>query len=202
MSIRLYVEGGGDSKALRTECRRGFSEFLKKAGLAGRMPRVVACGGRRNAYDSFCAALAAGSTGPPMLVVDSEEPVTAAGPWEHVQARDQWARPSAATDDRCHLMVQCMEAWFLADRQSLTRYFGQDFREAALPANEQVEEIAKTDVLDGLKHATRVTQKGPYSKGKHGFDILAVLNPTMVEGAAPHARRLLEDLRRLAGKTT
>ncbi len=105
MSIRLYVEGGGDSKAQRAECRRGFSEFLRSSSLAGRMPRVVACGGRQNAYDSFCTALASPREGPPMLLVDSEEPVNAAGPWEHLHARDGWVRPRAATDDQCHLMV-------------------------------------------------------------------------------------------------
>lgn len=54
VGMKLYVEGGGDTNLLRTACRQGFSEFLKKAGLAGRMPRVVACGGRQDAYDAFC----------------------------------------------------------------------------------------------------------------------------------------------------
>lgn len=42
--MKIYVEGGGDSKELKTRCRRGFSNFFEKAGLKGRMPRVVACG--------------------------------------------------------------------------------------------------------------------------------------------------------------
>ena len=43
MIVKVYVEGGGDrNKALQTQCRRGFSEFVKKNGLAGRMPRIVA----------------------------------------------------------------------------------------------------------------------------------------------------------------
>ena len=49
VELHLYVEGGGDSKVLRTACRRGFSEFLAKAGLQGHMPRIVACGGRSQA---------------------------------------------------------------------------------------------------------------------------------------------------------
>ncbi|WP_156013419.1 hypothetical protein [Thioalkalivibrio sp. HK1] len=46
MKIKIYVEGGGDIKVLKTKCRKGFRNFFRKAGLDGRMPRVVACGGR------------------------------------------------------------------------------------------------------------------------------------------------------------
>ena len=58
--VKLYVEGGGDSQLLRTACRQGFAEFLGKAGLAGRMPRVVAGGSRSSTYDMFCTAVAQG----------------------------------------------------------------------------------------------------------------------------------------------
>ena len=46
VTVRLYVEGGGDAKSLRTACRRGFREFLLRAGLGGSMPRIIACGPR------------------------------------------------------------------------------------------------------------------------------------------------------------
>lgn len=110
MSIKLYVEGGGDSKALRTACRKGFRKFIEKAGLRGRMPRIVACGGRRNAFESF--AIAQGAQGDyPFLLVDAEAPVAAAGPWQHLFSRDGWICPRGATDQQCHLMVQVMESW-------------------------------------------------------------------------------------------
>lgn len=56
MSVKVYVEGGGDSSALKRKCREGFREFFRKIGLQGRMPRIVACGPRNNAYDDFCTA--------------------------------------------------------------------------------------------------------------------------------------------------
>jgi len=59
---------------------KGFSRFFEKAGLQGRMPRIVACGGRRNAYESFVTALETDGR-PPMLLVDAEGPVQQAGPW-------------------------------------------------------------------------------------------------------------------------
>lgn len=71
--MKLYVEGGGDAAALKTACREGFAKFLGKAGLAGRMPRIVACGSRADAYDSFCTAIRNGEAA--MLLVDSESPV-------------------------------------------------------------------------------------------------------------------------------
>jgi hypothetical protein len=36
--VRLYVEGGGDSKTLRIECRKGFSEFLDQGFNPGALP--------------------------------------------------------------------------------------------------------------------------------------------------------------------
>jgi len=86
VELHLYVEGGGDSKVLRTACRRGFSEFLAKAGLKGHMLRIVACGGRRQTYDDFRTAMKQGHYAV-MLLVDSEDPVAVASPWMHLLQR-------------------------------------------------------------------------------------------------------------------
>jgi hypothetical protein len=118
---KLYVEGGGQSKALKTACRSGFSRFLEKTGLTGRMPRIVACGSRQNAYDSFCTALQNGESA--LLLIDSEAEISQRYqqdipdrwlPWHHLKSRqgDGWNKPDAAGNADCHLMVQCMEAWF------------------------------------------------------------------------------------------
>jgi hypothetical protein len=145
VELHLYVEGGGDAKVLRTACRRGFSEFLARAGLKGHLPRIVACGGRRQAYDDFCTALRQ-NRHTAMLLVDSEDPVTVSSPWIHLLQRpgDAWPTPLGATDDACHLMVQCMESWLLADRDTLRRFFGQGFNPSALPpASNPIETIPK-----------------------------------------------------------
>ena len=80
---KLFVEGGGDkNQSLQTECRRAFSTLLAKAGFEGRMPRIVACGGRSGTYDQFCTAVE-GLEEPDLafLLVDSEEAVTEELPW-------------------------------------------------------------------------------------------------------------------------
>ena len=53
-AITIYVEGGGDSNSLRTKCRHGFSEFFKKLAIK---VKIVACGGRSDAYHRFCIGL-------------------------------------------------------------------------------------------------------------------------------------------------
>ena len=92
-----------------------------------------------------------------------------------------------------------MEAWFLADKEGLGAYFGQGFDRNALPGRREIEDVAKADVLDGLKRATRQCKKGEYGKGRHSFDILEQTDPAKVIYASPHARRLVETLRREAG---
>jgi hypothetical protein len=131
-----------------------------------------------------------------MLLVDSECAITEASGWEHLRARDGWDRPGGARDEQAHLMVECMEAWFLADREQLAGYFGQGFAESALPANANPEAVAKSDLLESLKSATRNCKtKARYDKGKHSFEILGKLNAQAVGRACAHAKRLLDVLR-------
>ncbi len=198
---KLFVEGGGNhNDALKTECRRAFTALLERAGFKGRMPRVVACGGRRNAYEQFGTAIRGGE-GSAILLVDSEAPVVAEDPWQHVAQRpgDEWSRPAGATEDHLHLMVQCMEAWFLADRRALEEFFGQGFHGNALPAATCVpEDVDKLDLYNRLKQATgRTKTKGVYDKGKHAFKLLAMLDPNLVRKAGDWAARFFSTLDRL-----
>lgn len=197
MTAVLYVEGGGSGKALRLECRKGFAQFIAGAGLEGRMPKIVASGSRQNAFDDFQHALnATRNTRTALLLVDSEGPVGAnTGAWAHLRARDGWHRPDGAADDSAHLMVQCMEAWFLADKECLASFFGQGFNRNALPGRPEVEAIPKNDVLTGLKNATRQSRpKGEYGKGRHSFAILGATDPTRVLESSPRARMLVDAL--------
>jgi len=196
VSFKIYVEGGGDAQRLRTDCRKGFRLFFQNAGLHGKMPAVVACGPRDDAFDSFCTAIKKSDPSElPLLLVDSEEEVSKSS-WEHLSARDGWDKPEEATDNHVYLMVQCMEAWFLADPECLKSYFGDKFRESALSGNLVIESIAKVSILNSLKMSTRdATTKGEYNKGKHSFEILGKIDPKKVESASPHAKKLLDKLR-------
>lgn len=191
-TVKIYVEGGGDRKPLRTACRRGFETFLRKAGFADHMPAIVACGSRRQAYDRFCTATAQRTADFVCLLVDSEGPMTAATPWAHLAQRDGWRPPAGTTDKNAHLMVQMMESWFLADRACVERYFRQGFNENALPVRQRrVEDIAKTDLEKALRDSTRTSRKGRYDKGRDSFKLLGELDAAKVVDACPYARRLV-----------
>jgi hypothetical protein len=198
--VKVYVEGGGDhNKALETQCRRGFSEFFTKAGLEGRMPRVMRCGGRQQAYARFRTSHeSAGGDDFPILLVDSEAPVVVGSSWEHVRLRpgDEWPRPQGASEDQIHLMVQAMEAWFHADKEALQEYFGRGFRAAGLSQRPDVENISKADLFAGLQRATNDCLKGAYSKGEHSFQILARIDPARVRSSSEFAERFLNVLDR------
>ena len=191
MTITLYVEGGGDNSSLKRSCRRGFGKFIEKAGLAGNMPKIVACGSRQKAYQSFQNSLTSGNAAA-MLLVDSEGPVTPSDPWQHLNASDGWNRPNGATVGQCHLMVQVMESWFLADRGALQSFYGMAFRPQDLPPNPAVENIPKQEVLDGLARATRNTKS--YKKGADSFHILEMLDPAKVRSASPYAEQFIQAL--------
>lgn len=205
--VKLYVEGGGDSGELRTACREGFTEFITKAGIKKR-PRIVACGSRRNAYESFCTAIAQGDEA--VLLVDSEATVLAVHqtgtpdkwlPWAHLLGRDDWNKPKGSSDTDCHIMAQVMESWFLADPETLKDFFGSEFNEKALPtASNCVEDVAKTKVYDVLKQATKSCKtKGSYGKGEHSFKLLAKIDPTKVTAASPWAKRFVDELKKKMG---
>ena len=193
-TVKLYVEGGGDSHALRTACRKGFSQFLKKAGLAGKMPRIVACGSRNDAYHSFCTALQNGDE-IPLLLVDSETIVRPDdGSWRHLYRRDNWPQPDNANDEQAHLMVQCMETWLVADVDTLATYFGNGFNRRSLPQQANLEDVNKEEIYRSLEAATRQTDKQGYRKGKHSFVLLGQINPTVVGNRCSSARKFINQL--------
>lgn len=193
VNLRIYIEGGGQSDKLKTECRRGFSTFIRKAGLGGMMPRLIACGSRNDAFDAFMTARRQGK--PALLLVDSEDALRSDSPIEHLERRDGWSFEALADDGEVHLMVQCMENWFLADKDALASYFGQGFHAGALPKSQHVETVSKHDVIAGVVRATKQCKtKGAYRKGAHSFKILAAIDPGKVREAAPHADLLLSHL--------
>ena len=93
-------------------------------------------------------------------------------------------------------MVQAMETWFLADRTALRTYFGSGFRPNAFKQWPQLEAVSKATVLGVLGRATSGCTK-QYEKGRISFELLARVDPALVEDACPHAKALLSRLRAL-----
>ena len=200
-TVKIYVEGGG-YPVLDRECRKAFHKFFEKAGFKKRLPRVMPCGRRNAAYDDFYTALnIARKTGDIVfLLVDSEDPIRSVNkdnPWEHLLDRDKWERPNGATNEQVHLMVECMENWFLADPKALQTFFGQRFHPGSLPNNPNIETITKSEVLKCLEKASRNTQKGSYGKGAHSFKVLELIDTKKVIAASPSALRLVNELKKV-----
>jgi hypothetical protein len=194
--MKVFVEGGGDDRATGTRCREAFAAFFAKVAEKGRLPKVVPCGGRDQTFKDFRTALAKEPDA--LLLVDAKDaalPAALANPWLQLADRDGWKRPDAAGPTNVALMVQEMESWFLADRGALAAYYGRGFREKALPARQDIENVSKAAVNAGLAAATKDTKAREYHKTQHGFDLIARIDPKLVRAASPHADRLCRIVR-------
>ena len=193
MSVRIYVEGGFENST-KTNCRRAFRRLFEKLVLDQPIT-VIASGDRLKAFRDFCSALRQHRDDLVILLVDAEGEVKSKS-WQHLSTRegDGWTRPLEAAANQAHLMVQVMEAWFLADHTILIDYYGQGFLHNSLPGQRNIELIAKQDVFTALKHATRHTQKGEYHKTRHGFELLELCDPEKIRRASRHANELFEVL--------
>jgi hypothetical protein len=192
LKVSIYVEGGGDRKDLKIKCREGFRKLFERAGFKGRMPVIIACGGRSAAHDKFSIGMKeADDDEMPMLLIDAEGPIPDEETvWQYLKRQANFDKPEDANDDHAHLMVQLMESWFLADRPWLGAYFGEGFTPGSLPNEQNIEKIGKQRVLSSLQTASRNTKtKGEYSKSQHSFDILGGLDPRKVRAASQYAER-------------
>lgn len=198
-AIRIYIEGD-------PELRQGFRTFLKPLYNLAQSKQIKIepprlCGSREASYKAFKAALKTYPDAFIVLLVDSEDPVDKKQtPWQHLKNRDDW--DSLETDDaQCHLMVQTMEAWFVADIDALRQYYGQRFQENAIPKNPNVEEIEKARLESSLQAATRHTSKGQYHKTRHAAQLLERLDIAKVRKASRYCDRLFTTLTQIMEET-
>ena len=156
-NVKIYVEGGGDSKGQHIGCRKGFRKLLEKAGFLGRLPGIAPGGGRNATFDLFnTAILNSGPQDYPILLVDSEDVLANSHitHWGHLKARDNWDRPDSVEDDQAQLMVTCMETWIMADHVALRSYFGSAINKGRLFSTIELETRDRHAVQDALVAAT------------------------------------------------
>jgi len=192
----IYIEGGGDSKELHILCRKGFRQLLERCGFSGRLPRLVACGGRPAAYSDFKTAHESNKAEYVAMLIDSEKPVSnPEETWDHLRNCDRWERPDGADDEQVLFMTTCMETWIVADRDTLRQHYGSSLQESALPSLISLEQGNRQDIQEGLKRATRNCSNA-YQKGKRSFEILGKLEPETMESHLPafqRAKRILNE---------
>lgn len=194
--IEIYMEGGGRTASSRALLREGAEEFfgeLRSAAQArGLEMRIVCCGGRGEARADFVEARSEGRYAV-LLLVDSEGPVES-DPRNHLVTNDGWRDLESASENEIHLMVQVMEAWFVADPQALAGYYGPAFRADLVPTNRNLEEAGKERVLATLVDATAPTPEGAYHKIHHARRLFGLIDPEKVQERCPHCRRLFDTL--------
>lgn len=195
MKVKIYIEGGGESKSLHIKCREAFRKLIERMGFTGRMPATKACGSRNAAYEDFKIALRTASADEyPLLLVDSEGPVSES-PWQHLHTSDGWSRPEGAGEAQVSLMVQCMETWCAADRKALREVFGSSMNDAPLPPLNDLEAVPKDRIQEALQQATRPCGKEKsYRKGQRSFDVVARLDPAELTKHLPHFEKFRKAL--------
>lgn len=197
MSATIYLEGGGDTNELRSRCREGFRKLLENCGFDGRMPQLVACGGRNRAYERFAIEQAnKRNTDYVAMLIDSEVPLDELhAVWEHLKKHDGWEQPDGADDSQVLLMTTCMETWITADRKAIAKHYGKCLRDSVLPSTDDLELRSCHSIQQKLVDATS-NCSAKYAKGKRSFEILAKLSPDELEKHLPsfsRARSILDE---------
>ena len=192
-TIRLYVEGD-------SQLRRGFIRFfgrqIKQAGERGIRFDIRLTGSREKTLAAFLIANHQNSADLNLCLIDSDR-IDDGTLWEELLRRKdrhpRWRRLRTPEREHAHWMVQAMEAWFLADRAALRRYYRQQLRERAIPGSEStVEDVGSPASV--LRAATRNTRKGRYHKTQHAPDLLELVDVDKVRRNAPACERLFATL--------
>ncbi len=190
MRVLICVEGGGESNATSVIFRNNFAEFFAKALPQHHLPKIQACGGRDDAIAVFNRAIREQWADIVLLLVDSDGPVAYnLSPKEYLHQK-VGGRAVNAEEEQVHLMVQCMEAWFLADPAALAAYYGPAVKKSRLLRRSDVEQIN-----DAEARLRKIAKRGgkEYLK-RHGFVLIGMVNPDKVRAQAKHCDRLLRKL--------
>ncbi|WP_242062035.1 DUF4276 family protein [Nostoc punctiforme] len=216
MNIYIYIEGAGDEDdtELLLRPRPGFIKFFHELyDIAGENIKIflVMCGSRRDAYEDFKTALESQPEAFNVLLIDAESSVdSTVRPWKHLKNRTEdhpWILDAVNfQDEQCHLMMQTMEAWFIADIDALKEFYGQKFKEDKIQRGikqlQNVEKVSKDTLKVWLVAATRHTEKGKYHKTKHAPKLLKLLDADKVRQASPYCDRLFTTLTAKMGIST
>ena len=162
-----------------SKLRAPMSQFIRRA--TGPIDLKITAGKSRDDAIKLCA-----KDFNALLLIDSEG--------VDLNTLEERVRSQIGPTSHAFFMVQLMESWFLADRETLQAYYGQGFSTGRLPANQDIEAILKADVEHGLRDATRHCSKGTYHKTDHAPDLLLQLDASAVYTACPNFRRLIDFL--------
>lgn len=224
--VKIYFEGGTPrgqksnpaNEFLDRKLRLGLQQFLQKS-LSNKEKVSISvdlCGSGTMACEKFFSDIKR-NVAPDVikiLLVDAESPVEKTekrSRIEHLQKPNshghKFTQQLASIDEKlCHLMVQEMEAWFVADAEAIKKAFRSDFKENVIQKTSDVEQYDKDKLADLMYRATNqkyVANKEKYQKSETKLEysgiILENLDPQKVYDKSVHFQKLqqaLEDLMR------
>lgn len=134
-----------------------------------------------------------------VLLIDSEMPVAnTSHAISSLRSHGSWDASAACTDEQINFMVQAMEAWFIADPQSLTGLFGRSFRINALPNPQNAESTTPGELVAVIRRELRrsSSRRRDYDKVADGAKLLQIIDPAFVSQHCPHFKRLMDFLAR------
>lgn len=201
MKVRLYVEGGpkGTHADGLRQFRNGFKRHLLRLDARLANIEVSPCGDIDSTIRDFArAARECKADCVVALLVDSDGPVTGTSPAAHLETKLNSGQVPQDGRRNLFLMVQCMEAWFVADPAALEHCFGRRCREVKLPQHKDVEAIPTRTLEAVLDDLAGNTPTRKYHKIRDAVRILAKLDPGTVGARSRHARELHDFLRKSA----
>ena len=189
MKVRIYVEGGPqaiDANGLR-RFRSGFKRHFERVDPRLEAIEVVAPGSTEQTIKRYAQGLKQYSDHSRVaLLVDSDSPVTANSPAEHLRAKLDSAKVPQDARTNIFLMVQCMEAWIVADPEALEGFYkSKFFKKERLPKRPNLEQESKADLYAVLEKETKDSQKGQYGKISHAGKLLVLIDPEKVASRCP-----------------
>jgi Domain of unknown function (DUF4276) len=193
VNTQIFVEGGSNNSD--SAARRGFSDFFKRAGIE-KLPRVVICGSRGDAIRSYRNRKGLG-----VLLVDSEDPVTASTKTQHLLDREDvdHKHKHQLAEEEIFFMIEAMESWLIADIESIaskhTKVDPKPAQNVRKRVQNQVEKISKRDSDEALKKSL------PENLGKgRRMELMGLLDPEIVMHMAPEANALILHLRETSSR--
>ncbi len=90
-----------------------------------------------------------------------------------------------------------MEAWFLADPDALSTYFGSHFDKSKLPPANQAENTEKNGINRALMNAVQKTPAKEYKKIRDGAKLLEKIDPAVVRTHCKWCDRFFNTLEEL-----
>ena len=192
--VAIHFEG-------HSNLRRGFHKLFEPHVNHARQQRIrfklIAGGSRTEAVKDFLRSCKSQQSNLNVLLIDSEGPILdTASAIRSLRSQSFWDGSVACDDEQVNLMVQAMEAWFIADPQALINHFGRGFNIKALPTPQNAESVSPSDLTIAIRKGLRNSGRRRYDKVTDGLKLLQLVDHAKVGQYCQHFQRLMDYLSR------